>query len=109
MTLSHFFFTPHVTTGTIDGVERNSRRRSRGARRRRIAMSNRIDAIEDDVGYLSLVLASLIETVEEKGVITRDELRAVVARFDQIDGVEDGKLDVNYLREPPEGNETDGD
>jgi hypothetical protein len=40
----------------------------------------------------------LLQKVDEKGVLSRDEVRETMASLDEIDGVKDGRLDINILR-----------
>lgn len=54
--------------------------------------------VEDEVGALGLVLLSLVGTLVEKGVLTRDELLAHLRRVDELDGVADGKVTPEQLR-----------
>lgn len=61
--------------------------------RRRIRTS-----VADDVGALGIVLLSLVGTLVEKGVLTRDELLAHLRRVDELDGVADGKVTPEQLR-----------
>ena len=58
-------------------------------------LEDRIDELENDVVTLSLSLVSLLDTINEKGFITRDQVKA---KMEQFDGLEDGKLPVSVLR-----------
>jgi hypothetical protein len=40
----------------------------------------------------------MLELLEEKGVLTREELKTKIAVLDELDGVKDGKLDINILK-----------
>ena len=65
--------------------------------------------VGDDVGALGLVLLSLVGTLIGKGVLTREELLAHLRRVDELDGLADGKVTPEQMREalgivPPDGN-----
>ncbi|MHC4393765.1 MAG: hypothetical protein ACYS22_20910 [Planctomycetota bacterium] len=54
--------------------------------------------LTDDIGFVTMCLASLVDSLVEKGVITKEELVAHMKKVDGLDGVRDGKLDPNALR-----------
>ncbi|MHC4829084.1 MAG: hypothetical protein ACYTFT_01810 [Planctomycetota bacterium] len=54
--------------------------------------------LTDDIGFVTMCLASLVDSLVEKGVITKEELVAHMKKVDGLDGVRDGKLDPNTLR-----------
>ncbi len=54
--------------------------------------------VNDDLGAVSLVLLSLVGTLLDKGVITRDDLLAHVRSVDRLEGVADGKITTDELR-----------
>ena len=62
------------------------------------ALKMRIDKLESDMGFVVMLLGSLISTLDEKGVVTRDDLKKELADLDVIDGTRDGKLKVNVLK-----------
>jgi hypothetical protein len=79
------------------------RRRSRAAAER-IDLRAHILEVEDDLARLALVVHALAETCLKKGVLTREEIAAMMAKVDLLDGVADGKLDPSVMRpvdEPP--------
>jgi hypothetical protein len=43
-------------------------------------------------------LARLLQKVQEKDVVTRAEVKAAMAELDLMDGVEEGRLDVDVLK-----------
>lgn len=90
----------------VDSVRRRQvremRRLRRDARGREDARE-RLDRLEDDVGYLSLVLAALIRRLDEKGSVRREELDSVLAELDGLDGLEDGRLSVEVLKQMGSG------
>ena len=59
-------------------------------------LEDRIDELESD--FMTLTLASLLDTINEKGLITRDEVKEKMSQLDDLDGLKDGKLPVSLLR-----------
>ena len=80
---------------------RSERRRSRNARNH----SKRIQDLEEDLGYVTLVLSSMLVTLDEKGTITHQEVQGLMAGLDELDGVKDGRLNVDVLRRLDEPDE----
>lgn len=64
--------------------------------------ADRIADLEDDVARLTLVTMTMMEMFVRKGIATREELSALVAEIDELDGELDGKLDPSALRPAPE-------
>jgi len=83
----------------IKALEASTRRRNRATERESITAHRLIDELQKDVGFLALTLAALLQKVEEKGILTRDEVRAAVEELDELDGVKDGRLDVGVLKD----------
>jgi hypothetical protein len=54
--------------------------------------------LETDLGYVTLILGSILDKLDEKGVVTRQDLKDATSALDKVDGVRDGKLDINILR-----------
>ncbi len=62
------------------------------------ALKSRIDSLEDDLGYVTLVLSGLMSTLDEKGVIRRDDLKEELSQLDGVDGIRDGKISIQMLK-----------
>lgn len=62
------------------------------------ALKVRIDSLEDDLGYLTLVLSGLLSTLDEKGVLKREDVKKELSELDVIDGVSDGKINIQVLK-----------
>lgn len=75
------------------------------AEARQAAAEDRIADLEDDVARLTLVTMTMMEMLVRKGIATREELSALVAEIDALDGELDGKLDPSALRPAPEDTE----
>ena len=84
--------------------QRSERRRSRNVRNH----SKRIQDLEEDLGYITLLLSSMLVMLDEKGTVTHQEVQGLMANLDELDGVKDGRLNVDVLRrldEPEEPEE----
>lgn len=98
MSLFDFFFPEQAQASHLRSLANSQRYRKRRTARRQGKLDERLESLEGDVGYLALVLGALLQKIDEKGVLTREEVRAAVAELDDIDGVKDGRLDVDILR-----------
>jgi len=98
MSLYNFFFPQQATADHLQQLARAQRQKSRQESRQSKFQDERIDEMEMDLGYVSLILGALLQKVDEKGVLSRAEVRETMAALDEIDGVKDGKLDINILR-----------
>ena len=106
MGLYDFFFTEASQTESLrkiaDAHERNSRVRERErveVRRQNYQIELALENLENDVGTLDLFLATILKMLDEKGQITRDELKETLKNLDLLDGIRDGKINVNNLRD----------
>ncbi|MBO47015.1 MAG: hypothetical protein CMJ96_09005 [Planctomycetes bacterium] len=66
--------------------------------KRSVALKERVSQLEGDVGYLALLLGSLLNRTAQKGVVTQEEIQSVMSELDELDGVVDGSLDIQILR-----------
>ncbi len=98
MSLFDFFFPQQAQAQQLrrlaSGQQASSRRRSRTDARLEARMAN----LEDDLGYVTLILGSILNTLDEKGLVTRSDVKSALASLDELDGVADGRLDINILR-----------
>ena len=60
--------------------------------RRHAQIDERFKSVEQQLGFLTLMLEAIIRTTEEKGVVTREELKKLMEAID----LEDGKADGRY-------------
>lgn len=65
---------------------------------RAIRLEERIDDLEKDLMTLTLSFASLLDSINEKGVVTREEIREKIGQLDGLDGLNDGKLPISLIR-----------
>ncbi len=98
MSLYDFFFPEQAQASHLRSMAESQSRNRRTAARRQDDLGGRLESLEGEVGYLALVLGALLQKADEKGVLTRDEVREAVSELDEIDGVKDGRLDVDILR-----------
>lgn len=99
MSLFDFFFPEQAQASHLRRIANSSRSRSRRSRVARDPKSDRrFEELEEDVGYLALLLGAIVERLDSKGVVHRSELKGILAELDGIDGIADGRLDVGVLR-----------
>jgi hypothetical protein len=82
--------------------ERNSHIRERESvesRQQNYQVDSALANLENDVGTLALILAAILKMLDEKGQINREDLKEKLKELDLLDGVRDGKINVNDLRE----------
>jgi len=106
MGLYDFFFTEASEAESLRTIakshERNSRihaRESSGLQQQNYQVNSALENLENDVGTLALILATILKMLDEKGQITREDLKEKLKELDILDGIRDGKIDVNHLRD----------
>jgi len=104
MNLNDFLFASHpiLHTQLISKLNRRGdaqRRKANRLTRQTVSNEQRIESLEEDLGYLTLVLGSMLEKLDEQGTLARSEVRALMDELDDLDGVKDGRLDVTVLKE----------
>ncbi|MFK7740546.1 MAG: hypothetical protein AB8H80_09485 [Planctomycetota bacterium] len=112
MTLPTWFFgsqTHHANR--VDDMQRGRRRARRRASQRRNALiqdlANDVTDLREDLGYVTLVLGSVLAKLDEKGTLSRADVQATMAELDVLDGVADGKLDIDVLKSVDEADPDD--
>lgn len=68
-------------------------------------LSDRLELLEDDFRRLTLIAVALCEACVRQGAVSREQLQAVFASVDQLDGKLDGRLDPRTLwpvAQPPQ-------
>ena len=61
------------------------------------SLAHRINSLEEIAGFQAIILQSLLSKLDEKGVVTKEDVRVSLAEIDELDGVKDGKLNINTL------------
>ena len=100
MGLFDFLFPPNASSNhnSLKRIADQQEWKSLKNDHRATRLEDRIDELENDVMTLTLSLASLLDTINEKGLITRDEVKEKMRQLDGLDGLKDGKLSVSVLR-----------
>ena len=101
MSLFDFFFPEQAQASHLRRLANQSSGRRKASQRNNAAVNQlekRVSDLEEDLGFAALVLASVMAKLNEKGTVTRDDVRAAMKEVDEIDGVADGRLDINVLK-----------
>lgn len=101
MTWSRYFTHDFWTAREFDRVDAEIRRRGRADRRTRMELRERVKELEDDLGHVALLTRALVDACLAKGLLTHDEVAALVMKLDAADGTVDGRLDVKRRRREP--------
>ncbi len=59
---------------------------------------DRIVELEKDVGFLSLLLLGILEELQVKGVLAKEDVLRSMKNMDLLDGAQDQAVDVRVLR-----------
>ena len=86
-------------------IEKTAFSRWKRGKKRRIAARKRMEELEKGLGVVTLLAHSLAEACLRKGVLTQNEIAAVVNELDMADGVTDGRLDPEAVRPKPHESE----
>ena len=108
MSLFDFFFPEQAQASHLrrlaEQQHRTTAHNARTAHRTR-EQEYRVSQLEDcvmnlerDLGFVALLLGSLLHAVDAKGSVTREDVCAVLEQLDAHDGLKDGKLDIDSLR-----------
>lgn len=62
------------------------------------SLENRVQELERDLGFVSLVLGSILATLETKGSVTRADVCSAMQELDAADPTRDEHLDIKVLR-----------
>ena len=105
MSLYDFFFPEQAQATHLRKLAEKQNARSNLAAKRADYASREVGDLqirlrdaEKDLASVSLLLAALLELMQGKGSITRDELKKKIAELDWLDGFQDGELDIDILR-----------
>ncbi|MFO0940372.1 MAG: hypothetical protein U0930_06345 [Pirellulales bacterium] len=108
MSLYDFFFPEEAQASHLrriaDGQHRAQRigelasRRSYESELRITDVEERVLKLERDLGFVALMLGSIVSELNTKGVVTRKELSDIIEKLDARDGFPDESLDIDRLR-----------
>jgi hypothetical protein len=57
----------------------------------------KINELENDLGFVTLILKGILHKLDEKGVIKKDEIKVLL--YDAMEGKSEGRLNINFLKE----------
>ena len=97
MSWTRYLFHDFWTAREFDRMDDQLRRKGWADRRSRIELRERVKSLEDDLGRVALLCRALVDVALAKGLLTRDEISAMIAKTDLADGRADGKLDPEKL------------
>lgn len=108
MSLFDFFFPDQSRVARLRDLEGHRRRVDRMTRHQRRVertgkatveeLQQQVEALRGDLGYVTLLLGALVDQLDAKGTLTREDLRAAAEAIDAVDDVKDGKLDIEALK-----------
>ena len=102
MSLMRYFMHDYWQTSQIDRLDRHVRSMRLRESASRGQLSDRVDELEDALARTTLALFTLHEACLRKGLLSSDDLNAVMDEIDLRDGVRDGKLNPESLKPPEE-------
>jgi hypothetical protein len=98
MGLYELFFPEQAQADHLQEIARVQQAQLRRSIRSDTDGQSRLAALEKDMGFIALILGSILQRLDQKGIVTRDEIKQEMSALDELDGVKDGRLDVNILR-----------
>jgi hypothetical protein len=69
--------------------ERISRAR---AERSQASANKRIEELESEVGQLTIIVEALLESISDRGILSREDIAKKLCDIDERDGVIDGRI-----------------
>ena len=93
-----FFMPQQAQASHLRALSRSQMRTNASSRASRGEHRQRLEELESDVGTLALILGSLMRKMDEKGVLSRADMKSAIEELDDVDGDSDGKLDMGVLR-----------
>ncbi len=73
-------------------------RRTQEQQFRLVELEDRVLELERDLGFVALLLGSILHVPDKNGVVTRQDVCSALEQLDAHDGFKDGKLDIDCLR-----------
>ncbi len=99
MSLFDWFFPDQSQATQMRRVAEQNRRDRERRGRAADDVESRVSELEENLGFVALVLGSLLEKLDKQRVVSRADLRSAMSELDRLDGVVDGRLDVGLLRD----------
>lgn len=98
MSLFDFLFPQQAAVSHLKTMANQQRRAEKGGNARLSSLESRVEELEHDTGVLALALAAILDSANENGSISRDEIKEKVLELDVLDGFHDGRINVAMLR-----------
>ena len=112
-----FFFPEQAQATHLRDIARSSKM-SRRASTRDSGKLNELSELQEDVKFLTLVVAALVKRLTETETLNLVDLKDLIEEIDQLDGELDGNLEPGVLRgilgllkerDPSEPDDSDGE
>ncbi|MCH2182377.1 MAG: hypothetical protein MK108_10260 [Mariniblastus sp.] len=112
-----FFFPEQAQATHLRDIARSSKM-SRRASTRVSGKLNELSELQEDVKFLTLVVAALVKRLTETETLNLVDLKDLIEEIDQLDGELDGNLEPGVLRgilgllkerDPSEPDDSDGE
>jgi hypothetical protein len=97
MGLFDFFFPDSAQADTKGQASRLREHQAITLNAQNRQLRQQVARLEHDMGALALVVASILKRLDEKGHVTRAEVKETIQKLDLLDKVRDGKISVEDL------------
>jgi hypothetical protein len=61
------------------------------------SLHKRVNQLEEIAGFQSLIIQGILSKLDEKELISKNDIHDSLDGLDELDGVKDGKLNINTL------------
>lgn len=98
MSLFDWFFPQQAQAAHLRSLSERTYRHQKGQQQNLGSLRQRIHQLEENQGVIALVLGSLLEKLDDNGVLARGDIETKMQELDEYDGIKDGKLNVAALQ-----------
>lgn len=99
MSLFDWFFPQQAQAAHLRSLSERTYRNQKGQQQNLGSLRQRIHQLEENQGVIALVLGSLLEKLDDNGVLARGDIDTKMQELDEYDGIKDGKLNVAALQQ----------
>lgn len=99
MSLFDWFFPQQAQAAHLRSLSERTHRNQKSQQQNLGSLRHRIAQLEENQGVIALVLGSLLEKLDDNGVLARGDIEAKMQEIDEYDGIKDGKLNVAVLQQ----------
>jgi len=85
------------TATEFNEIEAKMRRRAAGERRSRADVRDSIEALEMELGFVTLMNRAMLQVLFDHGLCDKARITDLMRHFDTLDGEADGGLDTSAL------------